>query len=314
MNFGGNRMESIQKTLLEKLENEGFKGKVVPIAHLKELGTYLADLHETGIIDKKFYENNISGYKYDYNDQLPMAKSIIIIAMPHSITQLSIKWKGKVHKIIIPPTYVSEEIDNRVYGILEKEMKAAGHNYNRIGTLPLKLLAVRSGLSKYGRNNISYVSGMGSFNRLIAFVTDMPWDQDTWCEPLRMDSCETCHICEAICPTGCIDKERFLIHAEKCLTNLNEYRGDFPEWVDNKWHNSLIGCMECQRLCPQNLEHIKVIQLEDPFEEEEIAAILAKTDINMLSEKTIKTLKELNLLDYYKDNVLSRNLEILLNK
>jgi epoxyqueuosine reductase len=38
----------------------------------------------------------------------------------------------------------------------------------------LKRLAVRSGLARYGRNNVTYVEGMGSFLELSASLTDMP--------------------------------------------------------------------------------------------------------------------------------------------
>ncbi len=40
--------------------------------------------------------------------------------------------------------------------------------------IPVKLLAVRTGLAQYGRNNIAYVRNMGSLVRLDAFCTDAP--------------------------------------------------------------------------------------------------------------------------------------------
>jgi epoxyqueuosine reductase len=36
-----------------------------------------------------------------------------------------------------------------------------------LSLLPLKSLAVRSGLAAYGRNNVCYVPGMGSFLELV---------------------------------------------------------------------------------------------------------------------------------------------------
>jgi len=37
--------------------------------------------------------------------------------------------------------------------------------------VPIDRLAVRGGLATYGRNNVTYVPGMGSFHRLSAFYS-----------------------------------------------------------------------------------------------------------------------------------------------
>ena len=63
-------------------------------------------------------------------------------------------------------------------------LRAVGKEGYRIATpiLPLKLLAVHGGIAEYGRNNITYVSGMGSFMRLTAVYSDMPCETDHWRE------------------------------------------------------------------------------------------------------------------------------------
>jgi epoxyqueuosine reductase len=307
-------VESLNEMLFEKFEQEGFKAKVISIDHIKELENDITELNKNKLIDEEFYKNNLLGFKFDCVLELPNAKSIIVIAMPQNITKISFKWRGELKNIVIPPTYISEEADNKALSILESELKAKGYSYIR-PKLPLKLLAVRSGLSAYGKNNISYVPEMGSFYKIIAFVTDMPCDKDkdSWRESAKMICCNTCNICANNCPTGCIDAQRFLIHAENCLTNLNEYNAEFPTWVDSKWHNALIGCMDCQIVCPQNKEHINIVEIKDVFEEYEIEAILNNTKLTDLPDKTINTLKTLNLTDYYEDKVLSRNLEVLIN-
>ena len=88
--------------------------------------------------------------------------------------------------------------------------------------MPLKALAVCSGLGAYGRNNICYVPCMGSFCQLVAFYAEAPGEEAAWGEPRMMARCETCEACRVHCPTGAIAAERFLLHAERCLVFHNE--------------------------------------------------------------------------------------------
>jgi len=91
-----------------------------------------------------------------------------------------------------------------------------------------KFLAVRSGLARYGRNNITYVDGMGSLYRLSAFLSDLPYSGDCWTEPQMHDRCDDCSACIRACPTDAIPQHRFLLHSERCITFHNETRGPFP--------------------------------------------------------------------------------------
>jgi epoxyqueuosine reductase len=75
--------------------------------------------------------------------------------------------------------------------------------------LPLKTLAVYSGLARYGRNNISYVTGFGSYLQLMGAFSDLPCESDPWCEPKTLDRCSKCIACLQHCPTGAIADDRF---------------------------------------------------------------------------------------------------------
>jgi epoxyqueuosine reductase len=307
-------METISVRISDKLKERGCRVKMVSIEHIGELNQEIMKLYSNGLLDEELYERNISNFQFDYLKEFPSAKSIIVVGTPHHLTRLNFTWKGKTHSGAIPPTYIDEKINRLVFKDLEIILNDEGFKVIRPKRLPLKLLAVRSGLSKYGRNNISYIPGMGSFCSVQAFYTDLVCEMDSWQEVENMSSCDSCELCLNICPTGCIDEDRFLIHAENCLTNMNEYEEDFPEWVDSKWHNSLVGCMECQMVCPQNKEHIKIVEVLNAFTEEEITHILKNVPIYLLQENTIETLQKYGLLDLYKDNILSRNLRVLLNK
>ena len=175
---------------------------------------------------------------------------------------------------------------------MKSALETAGYRTAR-AHLALKTLAVRSGLAKYGRNNITYIPGMGSLYSLVAFYSDCPCEQDNWQDSKVMVDCENCSLCRDNCPTGSIPTERFLIHAEKCLGFLNERNPDFPYWVQLQpdWHEAFIGCMRCQFVCPINKPYLDNIVAGPSFSEEETGLILKKAPLDNLSPETRQKLK-----------------------
>jgi epoxyqueuosine reductase len=212
--------------------------------------------------------------------------------------------------VIIPPTYDSQT-DKAVEGILSDVLGPQGYRVAR-AVLPVKSLAVRSGLGEYGRNNVCYVPSMGSFHRLAAFYSDITSSHDSWREPQAMRRCENCQACSRACPTGAISSDRFLIRAERCITFHNERLGEFPAWIDPSWHNCLEGCMHCQRVCPENVNFRDWVEGNHAFSEEETNLILKSTPPDRLPDETARKLVELSLLE--DTHILGRNLKALLDK
>lgn len=157
---------------------------------------------------------------------------------------------GQVYAFIIPPTY-STETDKRVIERLTGYLDEHGYKIFH-AILPEKPLAVQSGLAAYGRNNITYINGWGSFFRLTAYYSDMPCNTDHWDDYVLLDQCANCNACIKKCPTNAISNAKIRVLAERCLTFINEGMNDFPDWVDPGWHQCLIGCMVCQDVCPVN--------------------------------------------------------------
>jgi epoxyqueuosine reductase len=167
-------------------------------------------------------------------------------------------------------------------------------------------------LAQYGKNNITYVPGFGSYHRLVAFVTDSPYELDSWGEQKVMKACEKCFRCGENCPTKCIPVDRFLLHAENCLTWHNESEDTLPSWIEPDWHNALIGCMRCQLACPINKAQLNRIVPGPVFSEEETGLLLRKPPLDTLADEIRRKLTDIEMDDSYE--VLARNLDLLVNR
>jgi epoxyqueuosine reductase len=218
-------------------------------------------------------------------------------------------WRGREIAITVPPTYLRWE--DRVEGAIERDLRegleGSGHRLEP-AIVPKKLLATRSGLARYGRNNVSYVEGMGSFHRLAAFYSIVAADTDPWRDPEVLPSCRSCRLCLEACPTGAIAEDRFLLHAERCLTYWNEKPTDvpFPGELDPQVHEHLVGCMRCQTACPHNHGLLRIEDAEPPFTEADTAMLLQTTSMEALPEVVVNKVERHGLTDYL--DVLPRNL------
>jgi len=230
------------------------KVSFISITHLDEIREKIESLRREGLLVESLYQDYIRFFKYCKLTSLPRAKSIAVVAVPQPQIRVTFHWQGKPIPVVIPPTYIDAiKINRRVRSLLKESL---GSNYRFVrAVLPLKYLAVRSGLAQYGLNNITYIPKYGSFHRLTAFFTDYV-SEDRWQEPRILEDCDACKKCIKACPTGAITEERFLLKAERCLTYLNEKPAKevFPDWVKPSWHNAIVGCMICQRVCPYNKE------------------------------------------------------------
>lgn len=304
-------MGKIENALTAEFGKMNGKFRVVSIAHLEELREEIDGLRCEGKINEQVHEKYLSGSRFEKPEEIPDAKSIIVIAIPQGMALLDFISQGKHHRGVIPPTYIYEEIRNACSAILSRVFGGTGNKVAR-AVLPLKLLAVRSGLGKYGRNNICYVGGMGSFHRLEAFYTDYAFGVDNWQEKEMMDSCVNCFLCMKACPNNVIRTDRFLVHAERCLTFFNENEEPFPEWIDPRAHNAIVGCMKCQIACPKNRDFILAKGISETFSEEDTWAILNGTPMDSLPEGLSAKIKRVNMDGYY--SMLPRNLTLLMKR
>jgi epoxyqueuosine reductase len=300
--------DTIAGLVCSRLEEKGYRGKVVPIEHLAELKSEIEDGFSQGKIDPHLYGKRLIYFQFDVAARFPRARSIIVTAAAQPQRKATFRYNGRTHSVIIPPTYYGDT-DKRIKSLLQNILVFNDYWLHEV-TLPEKLLATRSGLAKYGKNNITYVEGMGSFVALRVFVSDMPPGRSEWSEPQVMKACNRCKACLNECPTGAIVADRFLVHAERCLTFFNEGSEEFPGWISRSWHNSLVGCMKCQLVCPVNKPFFNWVEDGEDFDETETRLILDKVGAERLPRETVHKLNRCYMMEYLE--LLSRNLRVLL--
>lgn len=302
----------MEKTLIHQLEERGYQGRIVSIRRLHDLQEAFEGSYRQGLLDEEFYQERLTGFVFRPPDDMPEARSLIVVAFRDPQVRFTFSWGGEHIPLIVPPTYLHwREKDKQVDRILTELLEPEGYRVVQ-AVVPKKLLAVRSGLAVYGKNNITYVAGLGSFHRLAAFCSDLPCEQDEWGELRMMERCEQCQACVQSCPTSAIVPERFMLHAERCITFRNERPGQvaFPEWMDSSWHNCLVGCMHCQGICPENKDKLSWYEEGVEFSVEETASLLGGIPLAELPGALVQKLERWDLLDLL--DILPRNLKVLL--
>ena len=242
----------ISETLQAALARQGYKSAIVSAEHVAELRETIRKKRAARLIDSAASRQYAGYLDKMLTQDVPWARSIVVVAVPRPLLEVTVTVDGRRHPVVIPPTY-EHSIDETVTAAIKTALSPHDLQACR-ATLPLKLLATQSGLARYGKNNITYVEGMGSFHRLLAFYTDLPTVNETWQDPQELDECNGCKACTNKCPTGAIDPDQFQLRVERCLTFHNESPEPFPQWMDSSWHHCLVGCMRCQHYCPVNKE------------------------------------------------------------
>jgi epoxyqueuosine reductase len=303
-------MISQVERLFARLRESGWAGRIIPIGHLAELREAIQNRYEDGLIDETLYREQLSSFSFDPPPELESAGSIIIVAVPTPQMRIFFHWHSERVPLVIPPTYVRyTPRTESVQATLRAWLQPDGFHLAK-PRLPLKTLAVRSGLAYYGRNNICYVPGMGSFLQLVAGFSDLRSTNDPWQEPRALDRCDSCVACMRLCPTGAITSDRFLIHAERCLTYHNEAAADFPSWIDPSWHHCLIGCLRCQTACPENKSVQAWFEDREEFSEQETALLVQGVPLDLLPTETAAKVGKLEINEDYR--LLCRNLSMVI--
>lgn len=290
----------------------GYPTRIVSIDHVDDLRSEVAALRDDGRFNRALYDE----YERPFIPEVPKyfrgARSLAVVAVSQPMLRVTFHHQGKALQLIVPPTYFDfGKAMWRVRRALREAARPGSYRFVK-AFLPAKLLAVRSGLALYGRNNITYVPGFGSFHRLAAFYTDYETSVDDWRDAESLPKCGKCRACIDACPTGSIQKDRFLIRAERCVTYHNEKPSDtrFPGWIDPSAHNCLVGCMKCQIVCPYNADRTGWYEDRGEFSEQDTKYILAGRFSGQRAAAMDRRLNEVGL----ELALFPRNLEALIDE
>jgi len=300
----------IKNEISVSLLSVGAKVKYLSIDNYNTIRKMFFDIVKLQPYSRLFQDSYLKRFKKDYKQVFPGAKSIIAVAYPQPVTDVSFTLNDKIIKTILPPTYVYREREEKIKEILTGALSRRGLKLADC-PLPEKFTAVVSGLGKYGKNNLCYVEGMGSFNSPLLYLSDLPSEKTEISEPLMLKYCNNCTRCRDNCPTGAIGPENFVIDPEKCETFYNENEFEFPGWVLPNWQNTIVGCMKCQEVCPANKGVLHNIVRGPDFSKLESDAIFNTGDFMDLPESAKAKITSLCMENYYE--IIPRNLKILID-
>jgi len=233
--------------IIQALEDAGFKAAFLPISATEQVREHYGTLLERGP-ETQWLRGTIDHFLKQQPPKMDFEpKSILCAAYPYAGAKLLLNRRGSVIEIPVPPNCLDCPAEFQIKEIL----KAGESKFAHTAGISQKLLAVLSGLGQYGRNNVCYIGGWGSYCGMCGFYTDIPYDGPVQ-SSLRMEACETCDDCRKACPTGAIGETQ-VIDASRCLAHVNNgYIKRIPRWVPKDAHHALIECLRCQACCPQN--------------------------------------------------------------
>ena len=310
---------TLRASLGRALDEAGLRHRIVGAEFAEEMIRSLTELQDRGIAPAEILSEYAPSFDFTTPEGMAEVRSLVVVAAPSPPLKVTFDLGDREVEAIIPPTYVSSETRGRTLEIMSEVLGPAGYAVQRVA-LPAKLLAVRVGLAEYGRNGLAYVKGLGSFARLDVYGTDAELAREEERPvafpgrlpvPPRMRKCLACAWCHHACPTGCISSTGDRIEPLSCLTYFNEHEAGWPESLDSRGHNSLVGCMVCQMGCRANVEdgYIPPQVSAASFNREETEIILENLPKDQLPEPLREKLESLDLADY--STVLGRNLRML---
>jgi epoxyqueuosine reductase len=270
----------IEETIRAWAKSRSYQAAAGGVSLLEEVRSSLQRRRDKEEIEDAFFRDYLDNFSYLEGCRLKNPQSFLIVALPRPAHTLSFSVGGKTVETILPPTYVRY---HKSFSGVRDDLEAAVSAHNcqlEILSAPLKALANRLGLLLYGRNNIGYIDGLGSYFQLAGLLSDKHiGDISRLAGPEQklLPKCLECRICAKACPTGAIDGDRILIHAEKCYTLFSESPEPIPEDLKPPSTKCLIGCMRCQQVCPENRGLLKYEEAAVSFDSEETGVFLGET-------------------------------------
>jgi epoxyqueuosine reductase len=301
----GKDSRGMEDIWLNWAKKKGYGVTFGDISKLRTVKTYIENKKRNFLFDKDFYKNWLVEFEHSDEPSMGNPVTLILLAIPKPAFKIPFTYKGELRTAILPPTYACyRPTFKQICNEARTEFMQEPYWIDRLSA-PLKSLAVLTGLVKYGRNNITYHSEMGSYFQLVGLITNIPLEPESTPDSLDGENnlmllCKTCQACLNACPTGAISKDRLLLHAERCYTLFSETSGKLSKWPLPPSPECLIGCMRCQMVCPMNKGKLRYETAPFSLSEEETDFMVRNFDPNTpLGDKINKKFSLLHLTKDY---------------
>lgn len=270
------------------LESSGLRCGVVDISRLAVVRRNIDVAYRSGEMGQDYEDPGIE--ELLTTDTPDWAQSIWVVAVPCPLIELTFSRRDEEQRIFLAEMYrysipmrTAEQAIQSIHGQLERKCQWAW--------LPLRALASEAGMGEFGRNNMLYLKGMGSYPWLAGFFSDVSIPTTEARSPRIMDRCRQCGRCVDACPSGALSREKHIMRADRCLN----YATDFPErcrdWLKPEWRKELLGCLSCQKECPAN-HGMATYKPGQYFSTEETEELMRADTVADLSPGTIRKLGE----------------------
>lgn len=181
----------------------------------------------------------------DPQDILPGARTLVVLLTAYR------PWRDwPSGSLWVHPHYPARQRARRAALTLRERIEEEGYRAADAHDLPQRHAAFAAGFGHAGRNGLLIHPRYGSRICMETLLTDMPLPLS---EPVagEMRRCLLCGACAAACPGGAVG-EGSAIYAERCLRHYAPMKREIPEAIRTLLGPRLIGCDDCQSVCPMN--------------------------------------------------------------
>ncbi len=192
---------------------------------------------------------NPDGLTHDPAELMPEAKRIAILIWPYAPSAQA-DWP-EVH---ISSYYVASNTSNAQAAKAADWLIERGYAAIARPKLPAKAAAQRAGVGDYGKNGLLYTERWGSRVALQMILTDAPLALSQAGQERPLDGCGSCTVCHDACPTGALSGDA-QVDQSRCLRQWMFSGEVVPEAYRPLMKNRLIGCEDCQSVCPRNAKN-----------------------------------------------------------
>ena len=220
---------------------------IIPAMAFEEYRQALEQRIESFPESKEFYEKQFSRVTPPSD-----AKSIIVCVRGYNHYKIPDSLKSHIGKYYLFHGEIPYSDAFRAKAEFNTFLQANGIRIVNCQTPPVRWVAVKAGLGKFGRNNFFYTEEHGSYAHIDTWVVDVPFDYDNPSNPILMPECrKNCRRCIDACPTNAMDRD-FSMDRSKCITYLVYGKKPQKQAVYEQMGLWLYGCDVCQDVCPMN--------------------------------------------------------------